>query len=65
MKYVYYCERCRTTFEADVEEGTPVPPELVCPRCEYPHALKAFAASTMSSGCGCGPATGVRSVGGG
>jgi rRNA maturation endonuclease Nob1 len=55
MRYVYFCERCRTTFEVEVPDVTqPVPPEAVCPKCGYPHAMQAFAA-VMESGSGCTP----------
>jgi DNA-directed RNA polymerase subunit RPC12/RpoP len=64
MKYVYFCERCRAMFEVDVDPAKPIPPEMVCPRCEYPHVLKAFAGSSTGSSC-CGPVGGGRLVGGG
>jgi hypothetical protein len=45
MRYVCFCERCRTAFEIDMPDATePVPSEAVCPKCGYPHAMKAFAA---------------------
>jgi len=59
MTYVYYCERCRSTFEVDVDPEKPIPPETVCPKCKYPHALKAFPASTMRPPAeGCAPSSG-------
>jgi rRNA maturation endonuclease Nob1 len=52
MRYVYFCERCRTTFEVEVTDMTePVPPEAVCPKCGYPHASKAFVMPATSAGC--------------
>jgi DNA-directed RNA polymerase subunit RPC12/RpoP len=63
MRYVYYCERCRTTFEVDVDPESQIPLEAVCPTCEYPHALKAFAASAAQPECGCSPASGDRPAG--
>jgi DNA-directed RNA polymerase subunit RPC12/RpoP len=58
-RYIYYCERCRTTFEVDVDLAKPIPRETVCPTCEYPRALKAFAASTTRPPTGeCGPNSG-------
>jgi DNA-directed RNA polymerase subunit RPC12/RpoP len=47
MTYVYFCERCRTPFEVEVDPAQPIPDEATCPACEYPRALKAFPASTM------------------
>ena len=64
MKYVYYCERCRATFEVDVDPEKPIPPETACPGCEHPHALRAFAAPIQQSGC-CGPAPGANAARGG
>lgn len=61
MKYIYYCERCGSMIQVEVDEETLPPAEVVCPKCEYPHAAKAFAAP-QQSGC-CGPAP--RSGGGG
>lgn len=57
MEYVYFCERCRNTFEVDVDPETPIPLETVCPKCEYPHALKAFPASAMRPAPGCAPSS--------
>lgn len=62
-KYVYYCERCGTLFEVEADSDGSFPKKLVCPKCEYPHALKAFPASSM--GCGCGPGNGNTAAGGG
>lgn len=61
MKYVYYSERCGTMIQVEVDDGAQPPAEIACPKCEYPHAVKAFAAP-QASGC-CGPAP--RSGGGG
>jgi DNA replicative helicase MCM subunit Mcm2 (Cdc46/Mcm family) len=58
MEYVYYCERCRNTFEVDLDPEKPIPAEAVCPTCEYPHALKAFPASTMRPASECTPGSG-------
>jgi len=57
-RYVYFCERCQNTFEVEVDESKPVPPEAECPKCGYPHALKAFPAATMRPGRGCAPNSG-------
>lgn len=58
-RYVYFCERCRTAFEVEVgdPEKSAVPPETVCPGCDYPHALRAFATpepNPFGGGC-CAP----------
>jgi DNA-directed RNA polymerase subunit RPC12/RpoP len=56
MRYIYLCERCRSTFEAEVADATePAPFEAVCPRCEFPHAMKISLAPDTSTGCGCPP----------
>lgn len=64
MRYVYYCDRCGTMFEVEIEAEAPVLPEMMCPKCEYPHAIKAFAVAPTAGGC-CGPLAAPRSSGGG
>lgn len=54
MKHIYYCERCGTMIQVEADPEDQPPSEIVCPQCEYPHAVRAFAAP-QQSGC-CGPA---------
>lgn len=60
MTYTYYCERCRTTFQLD--EGPDADQQLAettaCPRCEYPHAFRAFAMPTPPPSSDCAPGSG-------
>ncbi len=58
VKYVYFCDRCQSMFDVDVDPEQPIPPEAVCPKCEYPHALKAFPASATGAAEGCTPSSG-------
>lgn len=56
VRYVYYCERCLSAFEIDVDPEKGVPSEAVCPKCEYPHAVKAYPASVVGpQSAGCSP----------
>lgn len=59
-RYVYYCERCSTAFEVEVDdpEKSAAPPETVCPGCDYPHALRAFVANEPSASDCCAPDAG-------
>jgi len=57
-QYVYYCERCKQTLYVDVEERREVPAEVICTNCDYPHAVKLFAASTLKPVQGCAPNSG-------
>jgi len=51
-KYTYFCERCRSTFEVEIEnEEQGIPPEVVCPRCDYAHAIKLFLVRAAQGGC--------------
>jgi len=59
VNYIYHCERCRATFEVEVDPDKPLPPEMVCPKCGYPHAIKAFPAATVRPPAGgCAPNSG-------
>lgn len=51
-RYMYFCERCDTTFQLEVPDGAEAPREFVCPKCEFPHALKAFAVPNADACCG-------------
>ncbi|MDO8916208.1 MAG: hypothetical protein Q7W16_09030 [Coriobacteriia bacterium] len=52
MRYAYICERCDEMFEMEFAEiDEPAPREAVCPKCEYPHAVKAFVVPDSSAGC--------------
>lgn len=52
MRYAYICERCDNMFELEVADADePAPRETVCPKCEYPHAVKAFVVRDSNTGC--------------
>lgn len=54
MTYIYYCERCGSMIEVEVEvdETAHPPAEVACPKCGFLHAVKAFAAPQQSDCCG-------------
>ncbi len=57
-KYAYFCERCRSTFEVEIEnEEQGTPPQAVCPKCGYAHAVKLFPVRAAQPG-GCAPSSG-------
>ena len=58
MRYIYYCERCGAAIQVEVDEGVQPPPEVTCPKCDYPHAAIAFAAPQQSGCCGPAPRSG-------
>jgi len=58
-KYTYFCERCRSTFEVEIEnEEQGIPTEAACPKCGYAHAVKLFAAPAAQPAGGCAPDSG-------
>jgi putative FmdB family regulatory protein len=58
-KYIYYCDKCRATFEVEVEHPEKgVPPKSVCPTCGDPNAMKAFAAADLKPSGDCAPGSG-------
>ncbi len=59
MRYTYFCERCGSTFDVDIADDEPVvPPYAVCPKCEFPRAVKFFAVSRPSPNADCAPNSG-------
>jgi putative FmdB family regulatory protein len=58
-KYTYFCERCGSTFEVEIEnEAQGIPPQAVCPKCEFPRAVKFFAVGRPDPSGGCTPSSG-------
>ena len=58
-KYIYYCDKCRATFEGEVEHPeNGVPLQHVCPTCGNPNAMKAFAAADAKPPASCAPGSG-------
>jgi DNA-directed RNA polymerase subunit RPC12/RpoP len=59
IEYTYFCERCGATFEVEIDgDGAAVPPEAVCPKCEFPHAVKFYASGGAASAKTCAPDSG-------
>jgi len=54
-KYTYFCERCRSSFETEIENEEQIPQEMACPKCGYAHAIKLFAVRATQPGGACAP----------